>query len=70
MDPGTHCSIDERGIVRTLKHEGKSMSQITDLMKCSQKKLFSTCPFSNKEETRGRKRATSHKFEKLLIRLS
>ena len=34
------------------------------------KKVFSACHFTNKDETWGRKRATSHKFDKLPIRKS
>lgn len=34
------------------------------------KKVFSACHFQNKAETRGRKRATSRKFDQLLVRQS
>lgn len=70
MGRGTNCTVQEREIIKKLKNDGLSMSQIAEFMNCSKKKVFSAVHFKPTEEKRGRKRATSKKFDQLLIRES
>lgn len=65
-----HSTDVERRIIQNLKDKGKSMSEIAQLMNCSKKKVYSAIHFQAKQEKRGRKRKTSEKFDKLLIRQS
>lgn len=53
-----------------LREESQSMAEIAKLMECSKKKVFSAIHFEEKQETRGRRRATSKNFDTRLIRKS
>jgi len=70
MGRGVHCTAPERQIIKKLSDEGKSMTEIAELMNCSKKKVFSAVHYIDKKENRGRKRATTKRFDDILARIS
>jgi len=68
MGRGVHCTAPERQIIKKLSDEGKSMTEIAELMNCSKKKVFSAVHYIDKKENRGRKRATTKRFDDILAR--
>ena len=68
MGRGLDCTEQERKIIQTFHKEGKCISIIADLLKCSKKKVFSAIHYKHSNNKRGRKRKTSKRFDDLLIR--
>lgn len=68
MGRRAHCTEAEGKVIKNLRNEGKTMDEIANLLNCSKKKVFNAIHAVVKEETRGRKRKTSSRFDKLLIR--
>lgn len=70
MGRGGHCTPAEREVIKKLRQEGKTIRAIAKIMQCSTKKVFSAVHFEKTTEKRGRKRATTRKFDGLLTRTS
>lgn len=68
MGRGVHCTDSERKVIQNLRNDGCTMDRIAQIMKCSKKKVFTALHYYPKEETRGRKRKTTSRFDHLLVR--
>jgi len=68
MGRGVHCTAPERHIIKQLSDEGKSMTKIAQLINCSKKKVFSAVNYIDIKKNRGRKRATTKRFDDILAR--
>lgn len=70
MGRGKHCSPEKRGLIKKFVSEGKSYSQIRELLGCSNKMIINALRYEQKVESRGRKRVLSPLIVKRLVRTS
>lgn len=69
MGRGKHCSPDERRLIRKLRYEGKTFKEISEIMNCSQNMITNALKHVNNSETRGRKRKTSERDDRRILKL-
>ena len=70
MGRGAHSIDGVRNLIQNLKNDGKTLSQIAKIVGCSKTKVHFAINFKRKSKKRGRKRATTTKFDQLLVRKS
>lgn len=68
MGRGKHCSPEKRELIKKFASEGKSYSQIRELLGCSNKMIINALRYEQKVESRGRKRVLSPLIVKRLVR--
>ena len=69
MGRSKHCNENERNLIKKLIKERKTYKEVQELSSCSAKKISNALKWTKKAETRGRKRATSEKMDRRIIRL-
>lgn len=69
MGRGKHCSPDERRLIKKLRYEGKTFKEIAEIIGCSQNMVTNALNYRKKPETRGRKRKTSARVDRRILKL-
>lgn len=76
MGRGAHCSEDQRKIIINLKNDGKRISEISKLIKCSRGlvrnaiKQYEQSGTTKNKIKKGRNRITTRKVDRIIVRMS
>lgn len=70
MGRGKHCSLEKQRDIRNLRANGHTYKEICALLNCSQSSITNAMNKKTTVETRGRRRATTAKIDRLIVRLS
>ena len=68
MGRGKHCSAEKREIIKNMLSDGKTYSEIRNVVGCSNKMIRNAKTFVEKVETLGRKASMSKLEVKILVR--
>lgn len=63
-----HCTETQRDIIKKMRCEGKTYSDIQNTLSCSAKMISNAMKWKNKPETRGRKRKTTDVMDRHIVR--
>lgn len=69
MGRSKHCTFEERDQIKRLIASGKTYREVQEILHCSAKKVSNALRWKFKGETRGRKRVTSAKTDRQMVRM-
>lgn len=70
MGRGKHCTEEKRNLIKNLRNEGKTYREIKKIMSCSDQMIANALRYTEKGETRGRKRKTTPIDDRRIVRFS
>lgn len=70
MGRAKHCTEEQRNIIKMLIRQGQSYKEIQKTVGCSAKMIRNALKWEAKVETRGRKRCTSNRMDREIVKLA
>ncbi|KAJ8271033.1 hypothetical protein GJAV_G00122010 [Gymnothorax javanicus] len=70
MGRSKHCSGEQRNLIKKLIGEGKTYKEVQQIIGCSAKMISNALKWQQRPETRGRKRATTVKTDRRIVRMA